>query len=163
MGSSSDLNLNGHLNYPNDIDRLLNDSPTDKIRKYRSDYDNNPPNTTSFIPAIVSTSGSYIVNLCDFYSYSLIGKLTACLQVQDFSFRNLAVDSSTSSDVFSSQVKSRVGNLLVKDTVLGVNLNLDGASITSKTHTHPSHSQISRLFIFRCFTGLVVSTSFIDL
>ncbi len=29
----------------------------DKIRKYRADYNNNPPNTISFMPAIASTSG----------------------------------------------------------------------------------------------------------
>ncbi len=37
FGSNSDLNLNGHLHYPNDIDRSLSESATDKIRKYRSD------------------------------------------------------------------------------------------------------------------------------
>jgi hypothetical protein len=36
FGSSSDLNLNGHLHYPHDIDRSLNESTSDKIRKYRS-------------------------------------------------------------------------------------------------------------------------------
>jgi hypothetical protein len=29
----------------------------DKIGKYRGDYDNNPPNTVSFIPGMASTSG----------------------------------------------------------------------------------------------------------
>ncbi len=38
---------------------------------------------------------------------------------------------------FSSMLKSRVGNILVKVSVLRVNLNLDGSSITSKSHTHP--------------------------
>jgi hypothetical protein len=38
----------------------------------------------------------YIVNLLDFYSYRLIGKLTAFLQLQEFSQRNLPVASSTS-------------------------------------------------------------------
>ncbi len=58
FGSSSGLNLNGHLHYPNDIDRSLNEAAADKIRKYRADYNNNPPNATSFMPAIASTSGS---------------------------------------------------------------------------------------------------------
>jgi hypothetical protein len=40
--------------------------------------------------------GGYIVNLSDFYSYRLIGKLTAFLQLQEFSLRNLPVASSTS-------------------------------------------------------------------
>jgi hypothetical protein len=42
FGSSSDPSLNGHLDYPNDIDRSLNETTIDKIRKYRSDYNNNP-------------------------------------------------------------------------------------------------------------------------
>jgi hypothetical protein len=40
--------------------------------------------------------GDYIVNSCDFYSYRLIGKLTAFLQLQEFSLRNTTMDSSTS-------------------------------------------------------------------
>jgi hypothetical protein len=44
---------------------------------------------------IVRQTG-YIVNLSDFYSYSLIEKLTAFLQLQEFSQRNLTVASSTS-------------------------------------------------------------------
>ena len=39
---------------------------------------------------------NYIVNLLDFYSYRLIGKLTAFLQHQEFSQHNLPVASSTS-------------------------------------------------------------------
>jgi hypothetical protein len=37
----------------------------------------------------------YIVNLSDFYSYRIIGKLTAFLQLQEFCQRNQIVDSST--------------------------------------------------------------------
>jgi hypothetical protein len=37
-----------------------------------------------------------MVNLSDFYSYRIIGKLTAFLQFQEFSLRNLPVASSTS-------------------------------------------------------------------
>jgi len=40
--------------------------------------------------------GGYIVNSSDFYSYRLIGKLTVFLQLQEFSLRNMTVDSSTS-------------------------------------------------------------------
>jgi hypothetical protein len=54
FGSSSDLNLNGHLHYPNDVDRSLNETAPDKMRKYRADYNNNPPNATSFMPAIAN-------------------------------------------------------------------------------------------------------------
>ena len=41
----------------NDIDRSINEAAADKIRKYRADYNNNPPNAVSFMPAIASTSG----------------------------------------------------------------------------------------------------------
>jgi hypothetical protein len=37
FGSSSDPSINGHLHYPNDIDRSLNESVSDKIRNYRTD------------------------------------------------------------------------------------------------------------------------------
>jgi hypothetical protein len=57
FGSSSDPSLNDNLHYPNDIDKSLNESVTDKIRKYRADYDNKPPHTVSFMTAIDSTSG----------------------------------------------------------------------------------------------------------
>ena len=57
FGGSSDPSLNGHLHYPNDIDRSLNEAVSDKIRKYRADYNNNPPNAISFISVIASTSG----------------------------------------------------------------------------------------------------------
>ena len=57
VGSSADPFLNGHLRYPNNLDKSLNDADADKIRKYRDDYNNNPPNVVSFMPAIASTSG----------------------------------------------------------------------------------------------------------
>ena len=56
-GRRSDPSINGHLHCPNDIDRSLNESATDKIRKYRADYNNHPTNTISFMPAIVRTFG----------------------------------------------------------------------------------------------------------
>ena len=40
--------------------------------------------------------------------------------------------------VFSSQFKSKVGNILTKVATLRVNLNIDGSPIASKSHTHPS-------------------------
>ena len=57
VGITTDPTLNGHLRYPNKLDQSLNDTSTDKIRKYRADYNINPPNTVSFMPAIASTSG----------------------------------------------------------------------------------------------------------
>jgi hypothetical protein len=42
--------------------------------------------------------------------------------------------------VFASQVKNRVVLTLAKESDLRINLNIDGVPITSRTHTHPSHS-----------------------
>jgi hypothetical protein len=41
--------------------------------------------------------GDYTVNLCDFYFYKLIGKLTVFLQLQEFNLRIQTVDFSTTS------------------------------------------------------------------
>ena len=78
-----------------DIDRSINEAAADKIRKYRADYNNNPPSAVSFFPGIASTSGRYITNLSDVYSYRLIGKLTVFLQLQEFRYRNLPVEDSS--------------------------------------------------------------------
>ena len=56
FGSITDPSINGHLHYPNDLDSPLNETTPDKIRQYRSDYNNRPSNGISFIPVIVSTS-----------------------------------------------------------------------------------------------------------
>jgi hypothetical protein len=46
---------------------------------------------------------------------------------------------------YSVQLKSRVVLTLTKSAGLRIMLNIDGATITSKSHTHPSHSQTYRL------------------
>ncbi len=46
---------------------------------------------------------------------------------------------------FSSQHRGKVDLTLVKTGVLRITFNLDGAPIISHSHTHPSHSQTSRL------------------
>jgi hypothetical protein len=84
FGSSSDPSINGHLHYPNDLDGSLNEDVVDKIRQYHTDYNNRPSNTISFMSDVSSTSGclhSELVLWCVFYSYRLIGKLTAFLQI----------------------------------------------------------------------------------
>ncbi len=57
FGSITDPDLNGRLHYHNDMDRSLNETVTDKIRKNHTDYNNNPPNSISFMSTIVCTSG----------------------------------------------------------------------------------------------------------
>ena len=74
------------------------------------------------MPDIGSTSGS--------------GVQLAQTDRDQFHFRRTA---------FSQQVKGKVDLALAKSAALRINLNLDGASIESKSHTHPSHSQTSRL------------------
>jgi hypothetical protein len=49
-----------------------------------------------------------------------------------------------------------VGNILAKAAALRINLNLDGAPIASKSHTHPAHSQTSRLLTSSLSLGLPV-------
>ena len=57
---------------------------------------------------------------------------------------------------FSDQLCSKVGSTLTKVADLRVNLNVDGAPITSRTHTHPSHSQTSRLLTSSLSLGVPV-------
>jgi hypothetical protein len=66
FGSSSDPSLNGHLHYPNDIDRSLNEASADKMRKYHADYNNNPLTLSPLCLLLLVRLGGYIVNLCAF-------------------------------------------------------------------------------------------------
>jgi hypothetical protein len=114
FGSSSDPSIIGHLHYPNDLDRSLNETVADKVRQYRSDYNNRPSNSISFMPVLLVRLGVYIVNLCAFYSYRLIGKLTAFFQLQEFSLRNMTVASSTTTtrcSPHSSSLRSATSSL----------------------------------------------------
>jgi hypothetical protein len=58
MGSSSNTILKRHFLHPHptDIDRSLNETVADKIRDYRTDYNNRPSNTIPFIPDVPRTS-----------------------------------------------------------------------------------------------------------
>jgi hypothetical protein len=102
--------------------------------------------------------GGYIVNLCVFYSYKLIGKLT----VSSFPASGVQLAQSTSGlfifrrVTFSSHLKSKIGNIVAKAADLRVNLNLDGSPISSRTETHPSHSQTSRLLTSSLSLGVPV-------
>ena len=141
VGRSSDLSLNGNLRYPNDNDRSLNEAVTDKILKYLSDYNNNPPQAVAFMPAIASTSGrlhSEFIRLLFLQAH----RETDCF----FAASGVHPAQSTSGGLFTfkcaaflSQFKAKVGSTLAKAAALRVNLNIDGAPITSRTHTHPSH------------------------
>ena len=98
------------------------------------------------MPAIASTCGrlhSELVLLLFVQAHRETDRFFAVSGVQlaqshcgQFHFRRAA---------FSSQLKSEVGNILAKAAALRITLNIDGAPIASKSHTHPSHSQTSRL------------------
>ncbi len=60
-------------------------------------------------------------------------------------------------EAFSSQVKSKVGNILAKATELRIILNIDDTPVTSRSHTHPSHLQTSRLFTSSLSLGVPVT------
>ena len=44
-----------------------------------------------------------------------------------------------------TSLRTKVDSTLTKATALRVNLNIDDGPITLRTHTHPSHSETSRL------------------
>jgi hypothetical protein len=157
VGSNTDPNLNGHLKYPNNLDQSLNDTTADKIRKYRADYNNRSPSVVSFMSFIVSTSDrlhSELVRLLFLQThretdrfFATSGVLSAESDRGFFHYRRAP---------FSTQLKSKVGLTLAKVVVLRITLNLDGVSITSRTHTHPSHSQTSRLLTSSLSLGVPV-------
>jgi hypothetical protein len=82
-----------------------------------------------------------------FFEASGVQSAQSNLGTTCFHFRRAAV---------LNQLQSKCGLLLVKVTVLRVTLNLDGAPITSHSHTHPSHLQTSRLLTLSLFLGVPV-------
>jgi hypothetical protein len=118
VGSSTDPTLNGQLRHPNNLDQSLNDVVVDKVREYHGDYNMNPVRSPNSVRVtlyhlcrlLLVRLGGYMVNLSDFYSYRLIGKLTAFLQLQEFRLRNQPVESSTS-----------VGHLSLQEHILTQN------------------------------------------
>ena len=153
------INLDLFIIY--NIAESLNQAANDKIRKYRPDYNNNPPNDVAFMTAIPGTNGrlhSEFIRLLflqvhretdRFFADSGVQSEQSNLESSYFHFRRAA---------FSCLLKSKCDNILAKASAFRVNLNLDGVSIDSNSHTHPSHSQrvfaklsfINLVSIFRC-------------
>ncbi len=81
------------------------------------------------------------MNSLDCYSQGFIGKLTAFFETSGvhlpehdrglFHFHR---------SVLSVTLKEKVDSTLTKTVGLRITINIDGVSITSRTHTHPSHS-----------------------
>ena len=102
----------------------------------------NPPNDIAFMSAIPSTSGRLhceFVLLLFLQTHRETDRFFSASGVQleqrnsgFFHFRHTP---------FSSQLRPKVGNTLVKAEVLRVNLNLDGAPITTRTHGKGSYGK----------------------
>jgi len=60
---------------------------------------------------------------------------------------------------FSSQIKTKVDNILVETVTIRIVLNIDDTPIASKSHTHPSHFQTSRLLTSSLSSGVPVPHS----
>ena len=117
---------------------------------------NCPSNSIAFMSAVSSTSGRLLCELVrilflqahretDLF-FAASGVEHAQHKQDQFRFRCPA---------FYSQFKSKVGNILGKDTVLCINLNMmTPLELHTHTGTHPSHSQTSRLL----FTSLSLGT-----
>jgi len=109
------------------------------------------------MPAIASTSGrlhSEFIRLLFLQAHREIDRFFAASGVQSphfdrgfFHVRRTA---------FSSMLKSHVSSILVKASVLRININLDGTPIASKSHTQPSHSQTSCLLTSSLSLGVPV-------
>jgi hypothetical protein len=115
IANFSDPSFNGHLHYPKDLDRPLNEAAADKIRAYRTDYNNRPSDAISSMPAIASSSGrlhSEFACLLFSQAHRKTDRFFAASGVQLaqsasglFHFRRAP---------FSSQLKSKVGNILAR-------------------------------------------------
>ena len=94
-GSNVDPSIKGHLHYPNDLDRSLNETVVDKYERTVKTIIIVPLTISPLCLPLLVRLGVYIVNLWVFYFYNLIGKLTSFLNLQEFNFRNLPESSST--------------------------------------------------------------------
>ena len=155
-GSNVDPDLNGHLHYQNDIDGPLNETVTDKIRQYHTDYNNRPSNTISFIPAIASTSGRLHWEFVHLLFLQTRRETDCFFGASGVQFAQSNTMYHYRRVAFSSQIKSKVGHILAKAAVLRINLNIDVVPIVSRSHTHPSNSQTSLLLTSSLSSGVPV-------
>ena len=119
---------------------------------------NIPSNVISFMPVISSTSGrlhSEFVRLLFLQAHRETDRFFAASGVQ------LAQSNSGlllyHRAAFSSQLKSKCGNILAKAAVLQIILNIDGVPVASRSHTPitlANLSYINLVSIFRCSSPL---------
>jgi hypothetical protein len=114
----------------------------ENYRKYRTDYNKKPPVAISFMSTVVSTSGSLhseFVCLLFLQAHRETDRFFAASGVQ--LAHTTSVQFHDRRAAFSSQIKSKIGNILAKTAELRIILNIDEAPVASRSHTHPSHSQ----------------------
>ena len=139
------------------MDGSLNETVGDKIHQNHTDYNNRPSNAISCMPAMTSTSGrlhSEFVCLLFLQDHRKTDRFLTASGVQFAQFTSGQFHYRRS--VFSSQIKLKVGNILTKVATLWITLNIDGSPMDSKSHTHPSHSQTSRLLTSSLSLGVPV-------
>ncbi len=124
------------------------------MRKYRADYNINPPDAISFMPAIASTSGrihSEFVRLLFLQGHRETDRFFSPSGVQ-FAQSNSGLFHYHRA-AFSSQLKSKCGNILAKPVSLRIILNIEGVPVVSRSHspiTLANLSCINLFSIFRC-------------
>ena len=131
-------------------------TPTSNIltlRKYHTDYNNNPPTSISFIPVVPSTSvrlHSEFVDLLFLQTHRetdrfFTGSGVHYAQVTSGHFHIHRV-------TFFSQLKGKPDLVLSKTTSFRITLNIDGTPIVSRSHSPITLSNLSSfnlVFVFR--------------
>ncbi len=56
----------------------------------------------------------------------------------------------------NKQQQQQQGHILAKAEALRITLNVDGAPVASRSHTHPSHSETARLLTSSMSLGITV-------
>ena len=112
------------------------------------------------MPAIASTSGrlhSEFIRILFLQAHRETDRFFPASGVQSAQ-SNMGVFFHFRRTVFSSMLKSRVSSILAKAAALRINLNLDGAPITSKSHTHPSqhHCGVSGVLVPKALVKLFI-------
>ena len=138
--------------------QVPDEAANDKILKYRADYNNRPPTSVAFMPAIASTSGrlhSEFIRLLFLQTHRETDRFFPVSGVHPVQHTSGGL-CTFKCGVFLPQFESKIVSTLAKAAAMRVNLNVDGAPITSRSHTHPSHSQASRLLTSSLSLGVPV-------
>ena len=114
FGISSDPSLNGNLHYPNNIDKSLNET------------------AASSIPSMSGRLHSEFIRLLFLQAHRETDRFFAASGVQ------LVKSTSGLFHFHRGRFRTpKVSSTFVKTVVLRITLNIDGTSLSSRTHTHP--------------------------